>query len=57
MHGLLAKENKEGLTQRHRQPSAAACPSADLKQAFNPQDMTACKFDTLHFIHYLRGLF
>jgi hypothetical protein len=28
---LVAKENKEGLTQRHRQPSAAARPSADLK--------------------------
>lgn len=50
VHGLLAKENKEGLTQRHRQPSAAARPSADLKQAFNPQ------INSIHsilFIHYV----
>jgi len=56
VHGLLAKENKEGLTQRHRQPSAATRLSADLKQAFNPHDTAASKFDTLHFIHSLRGL-
>jgi len=57
VHGLLAKENKESLTQRHRQPSAAARPSADLRQAFNPHDTAASKFDTLHFIQTLRGLF
>jgi hypothetical protein len=41
VHGLQAKENKEGSTKRHRQPSAAARPSADLKQAFNLQDTAA----------------
>jgi hypothetical protein len=57
VHGLLAKENKEGLTKRHRQPSAAARLSAEFKQAFNPHDMAASKIDTLHFILSLRGLF
>jgi hypothetical protein len=57
VHGLPAKENKERLTQRHRQPSAAARPSADIIQAFNPHDKTASKFDTLHCIHSLRSPF
>jgi hypothetical protein len=56
VHGLLAKENKVGLTQRHRQLSAAARPLDDLKQAFNPHDTAASKFDTLHFTHSLRSL-
>lgn len=57
VHALLAKENKEGLTQLHRQPSAVARPSADIIQAFNPHDKTASKFNTLHCIHSLRSLF